>query len=79
MFLMASDVFFQSLRISHSIFLSTIVKLVKIWSPIEMIMFDISIGTTKIMNHIYSKIVTLVSRTEISESLMNWNLGLLLN
>lgn len=44
-----------------------------------MIMFDISIGTTKIMNHIYSKIVALVSRTEISESLMNWNLGLLLN
>ncbi len=71
MLLTASNVLLLILSIAHCIFLWVIVELFEIGPPVVMVVLYISVSSSKVVNHIYSKVVTLVSCTQVLESLVD--------
>lgn len=71
MLLTASNVLLLILSIAHCIFLWVIVELFEIGPPVVMVVLYISVSSSEVVNHIYSKVVTLVSCTQVLESLVD--------
>lgn len=71
MLLIASNVLLFLLSVPHCIFLWVIVELFEIGPPVVMVVLYISVSSSKVVNHIYSKVVTLVSCTQVLESLVD--------
>lgn len=67
----ASNVLLFLLSVTHCIFLWVIVELFEIGPPIIMVVFYISISSPEVVNHVHSKVVTLVSCTQVLESLVD--------
>lgn len=71
MLLTTSYSFLFLFSVAHRIFLWVIIELFEVRPPIIVIVFYVSIRSSEVVNHIHPKIVTLMSCTQVLETLVD--------